>query len=311
MKDKRIWEFKRRAEEDNLITAGACRLILRIASWRYCTRHHPADGEFSLTWRDMAAWYDHEGPEAIANEKTIYRWVRELVTNKYLFYNGVKGCPAQSCYRLDLEYKPECLWLFDWAAEHANKIVPKAPLDTPKKGELDTPKKGESVLRKIGETVRPKIRAPKYSYSLREEMKYPKGKKLEPRVARKGNNRKVGLSSLRSGETPPLSLCDGQEVATWSPSKQSHAQDSALSSPDNTSGACRTGGSKPPGRSRKTPASPSASNLAKTSLYAARGYVTQGAVYLMEQRHVEALIEAGDKVPAEVREKFSKLFREQ
>src|SRR5437879_1178477 len=109
MKDKRIWAFKRRAEEDNLITAGACRLILRISSWRYCTKHHPADAEFSLSWRHIAAWYDNEGPEVIKNKRTIYGWLREAVLNRYLHYNGRKGCPGQSCYRLDLDYNPEPL----------------------------------------------------------------------------------------------------------------------------------------------------------------------------------------------------------
>ena len=170
MKDKRIWPFKRRAEEDNLITAGACRLLLRIASWRYCTKHHPADAEFSLSRRHMAAWYDYDGPETIKNRKTIYDWIRELVRNRYLFYNGRKGCPAQSCYKLDLDYKPEPMTLFNWGAEQASQIVSIAPPVDRKTGQLDDQETGQLDGRKNGKQVGRKIRPPKYSYSLREEM---------------------------------------------------------------------------------------------------------------------------------------------
>lgn len=330
MKDARIWPFKRRAEEDNLITAGACRLILRLASWRYCTKHHPADAEFSLSWRHMAAWYDNEGPETIKNEKTIRRWLRELVLNKYLHYNGRKGCPAQSCFRLDLEYQPEPLTLFNWGAEQASQVVTVSPkmgaLVSPKIGAQVRQKTGGPVHQKSGEPVRPKIRAPQYRYSLREEM-YPERKKLSG-AQRRRLKRKNQVGSLRSKESqgdlmarsarnpePPLSLCGGNGASTVPPSKKSHVGDKATSPPDDLSTTSRAGAASPPRDAQKKTARPSSRTVSAdaddaTALHAARHYVASDSTQYLTERHVRALLKAGETIPRVAAEKFAALLEQ-
>jgi hypothetical protein len=309
MKDKRIWPFKRRAEEDNLISAGACRLILRISSWRYCTKHHPADSEFSLSWRHMAAWYDYDGPEAIKDKETIYGWIRELVHHRFLNYRGRKGCPAQSCFQIDLDYKPERLWLFDWAAEQASRIVQQPPSVGGKTPQLDGGKTPQLDGGKTPPSVGGKNRPPHNLYSLREEM-YPERKKLQARSARAARSGGKNVGSLRSrGKgTPPLPLSDGQDASAvptpTAPSKKSHAEDRALSHPDNPSAAARTGGTIPPDRGRKAPVSPAMD----TSLHTARVYVEMQTPHYLEERHVAALLKAGEPVPIAAQRKFPKLF---
>ena len=297
MKDKRIWPFKRRAEEDNLITAGACRLILRLASWRYCTRHHPADAEFSLSWRHMAAWYDNEGPEVIKNKRTIYRWLRELVHNRYLHYNGRKGCPAQSCYRLDLDHKPEALTLFNWAAEKASEIVI-----------LEAQKNAPTVVRKTARQDGHKTPPPILRYSLWEEMNNTKGKKL--RSLRSKTTTGKRLARFARKERPNLPLCDGQDasaVPNHGRAQKSPAEDKALSSHDNLSAAGERAGQVPPARGGKTsPRSLSTESQRIMDLHKARFYVTTHATNHLNDHLVSLLVEAGDTLPPEVTEKFAK-----
>jgi hypothetical protein len=243
MKDKRIWSFKRRAEEDNLISAGACRLILRIASWRYCTKHHPADSEFALSWRDMASWYDLNGPETIRNKQTVYNWLNELVLHRYLFPNELKGSPPKRCYRLDLNYQPSRLALFDWAAENGREVY------RPIGGKIN-----QLIGGKINQLIGGKIPPPHNRYSFQEEMLRPKGKKSSGAHARRqekggGNNQ----GSLRSRRKVDLPLGDGQD-ANAVPISELPVEDRATQGCD-LSATAETGGTKTPGRGRKAPAS--------------------------------------------------------
>jgi hypothetical protein len=309
MRDKRIWEFKRRAEEDNLITAGCCRLLLRLASWRYCTRHHPADSEFSLSWRDMAAWYDNEGPEAVKNERTIYKWMREAVLNRYLFYNGRKGCPAQSCYRLDLDHKPERLTLFDWAATRASQVAQKnTELVREKTTELVREKNAQPVARKTTEPVAQKSAAPINRYSLREEMYKTKGKKFEPRAAR-GKKKKNGVGAPVRDRTRDLAHGSGKDASTGPAQKELPTEDRATQGCD-LSAVGKAGGTNPPGRGSNAPASLAKINAEaarKVALHAARFYLEQGQTQYLDVDHVAALLRAGEKVPDDVMRKFPAL----
>ncbi len=304
MKDKRIWGFKRRAEEDNFITAGACRLILRIASWRYCTKHHPADSEFALSWRDIAAWYDFEGPEAIKDEHTIYRWMRELVLNHYLFYNGRKGCPPKSCYRLDLDFVPQPLTLFDWAAEQANHIVRAHTPNREKVHELNREKVHESTRVQTGKSIRGKNRAPHIGYSLREEMvQRPKGRnggaiapedgknggEIDARSARKDDSGE-GVGSLRSKENGEAQIVSASALkATGSLASEylPESQDSSATAPDSTSLRC-------------VPPDDASLRMSETKL--------ENCPEILDASDVERLARAGVKLPKEVAKKFKRVL---
>ncbi|HMP83238.1 MAG TPA: hypothetical protein PKA41_11105 [Verrucomicrobiota bacterium] len=298
MKDKRIWDFKRRVEEDNLISAATCRMLLRIASWRYCTKNHPADAEFGLSAPEIASWYDYDSPEAIKDPETIYAWIRQAVFNRYMIYCGKKGCPGKSCYRLDLDYKPEPLTLFNWAADQGSMVTGKTPA-------LVTGKTPALVTGKTRRQDAKKNPPPIIKYSLREEMYKTKGKKFSGGKRRQVTKRgRVG--SLRSTGTAPLPLGDGQDasaVPTASAGrKQSHAGDKALSPPDNLSTASGTGGTNPPGaHGRKAVRSLSPEHL----LFFARNRIATGKEDTLTEEHVIALLEAGDTLPVCVAEKFA------
>jgi hypothetical protein len=324
MKDKRIWEFKRRAEEDNLITAGACRLILRIASWRYCTKHHPADSEFSLSWRSMAAWYDNDGPERVKRKETIYGWMRELVMARYLHYNGRKGCPAQACYRLDLDHKPERLTLFDWAAERGDQVVKKSlvrdagsgvavggknrQLEAGKNRQLDGEKKQPLEDGKNRQPVGGKNRAPINRYSLREEMIRPKGR--NGGAARRQLRKNDLAGSLRSSEGEAgLTHGSGKVASTVPAKKESPSEDRATLRSD-LSADGRAGGSSPPGRERKLPPSPAGLTREQrhsVSLHTAKLCLETGAHHHLGIDHVAALVREGIEVPPDVLRKFPAL----
>jgi hypothetical protein len=209
MKDKRIFPLKLRAERDNLLTAGACRLFLRLASWRWRVKDAPAEAEWSLSWRDMAGCFG-DGPERVNKKDTVYTWLRELVLHRYLHYCGLKGCPARSCYRLEF-YFPERETLFEWASsrspQHTQLMVIEGVLQPDavgrKIGQLVGRKNSQLVGRKNSQLVGRKNGPPIYTYSLREEMYYTKGKKFEPRCARKVETTGEGNSSLRS-KAPPV-----------------------------------------------------------------------------------------------------------
>lgn len=177
MKDSRIFPLKLRAERDNLITAGACRLFQRLASWRYRVKDAPADAEWSLSWRDMAGCFG-AGPEKIKRPETIYAWLRELVLHRYLFYCGIHGCPGRSCYRIQF-YFPERETLFEWVASrsprHTQLVVIEGILQDSVSG-----KNRQLVGGKNRQLVGGKNRAPIYSYSLREEMYNPEGRNSRP-----------------------------------------------------------------------------------------------------------------------------------
>jgi hypothetical protein len=205
MKDSRIFAIKLRAEKDNLITAGACRLFLRIATWRYCIKDAPADATFALSWADVARWYGANEPESVRNKRTVYGWMRELIHNRYLHYNGLKGCPAKSCYRLEF-YFPQPLTLLDWAAnrapQHTSLTVEHGELLEVQVGQKTTQLVGRKTTQLVGrkttQQVVQKTAPPKYSYSLREEMYNTEGKKSQAGSAGTGNEGEGINSSLRS-----------------------------------------------------------------------------------------------------------------
>ncbi len=306
MKDKRVWPFKRRAEEDNLISAGCCRMILRMASWRYCTKYHPADSEFSLSWRHIAAWYDNDGPETVRNRMTIYGWIREAVFNRYLVYCGKKGCPAQSCYRLELSYAPEPLTLFNWGAERAQEIVSVAQktkqLVAQKTKQLVAQKTKQLVVGKIEQPVARKNRPPinKYFPSGRNGTK-PKGRNSSLR-SQTGVDKS---SSLRSERRPPLRHDKGQDAPTMP--QKSPAEDRATSPPDDPSAAVGRGGTNPPGRGAAHP-SPSPLSKKQMLLVQARSLIENDQThYMVQEHHMRIFLEDGGKPPLELVEKFPQI----
>lgn len=139
-----------------------------------------------------------------------------------------------------------------------------------------------------------------------------KGKKIQARSARTGDSRGRKSSSLRSTGTPPLTLSDGQDASAVpdsdGSSKHSHVEDRALSHPDNLSATSGTGGTIPPARGRNPAARSSQDEV--VALHSARFTIEQGCAYQLTERHVRALLKAGDTLPPEVAEKFAALCDE-
>ena len=296
MKDARILHLRIRATADNRMSAGAFRLYVRILDWRYQTRYAPADAEFGISWRELAFWYDNNSEESISDKQTIYAWLRELVLCGYLFYNGRKGCPAKGCYRLNCNPPDPYLPLFDWGGI---SLLPQRLGVGGKTRQLDGGKTRQLDGGKTRHAVGGKNRPPINSYSLREEMYKTKGKKLS---SLRSEVRGEVSSSLRSKMNPPLAPDDGQDASAV-PKKQSHVEGRALSSPDNPSATSGTGGTIPPGRGRKAPADSPTDYV----LIMARSYIEQKHLEMLEHRHVEALLKAGEKIPLVIIEKFSDL----
>jgi hypothetical protein len=204
VKDARIFQFKLRAEKDNCISNGARALILRICTWRYGVKYHPADAEFALSWREMAAWFGIGEIASVKHKDTIYRWLRELVLNQYLHYNGLKGSPATACYRLTF-HTPKPDWLFDWASSRGAIIWTSvggknSQLDGGKNSQLDGGKNSQLVGGNNHQPVGGKNQPPHIGYFPSGRKVNTTGKKIEARSARERRGEDE-MASLRSGET--------------------------------------------------------------------------------------------------------------
>lgn len=96
MKDARIVLMRQWAEKDLRISHCARTLLFRIFSERY-TSHELADAEFFLPWTRISKWC------GLASNSRCKEVVNELRLYQYLHDNGVRGCPPQRVFRLNLK----------------------------------------------------------------------------------------------------------------------------------------------------------------------------------------------------------------
>lgn len=309
MRDSRHSALKVQAASDNRLSAGAFRLYIRILDWRYFTKHAPAHAEFALSWRQYAIWYDTTGPEVIRDKDTIYAWLAELISCKYVQHCG-RGDRNTSIYKINYEVPHHGLPLFDHYGVHveANPRPRQSNFgkNVQRAVERVAGKIPQLVAGKIQKLVGGKIPAPLLKYSLREEMS-TKRKKLNGSLRSAGTKGKLSARSARSGDTMDLSLGSGNGASAVPPKrKQLRPEDRATLGSD-LSAASKAGAASPPGDARKKSVRPP-SLTPEQALFFARAKVANGHSSTLEEIHVLALLEAGDTIPREVAEKFAALL---
>ena len=87
MKDTRIIKLRNKAERDLAISDGALRLLLRICSFIFVDPRRKADDPFPLPWSQVAVWC------GVTGENNAYRRIIELVSQKYLTRESLRGSP--------------------------------------------------------------------------------------------------------------------------------------------------------------------------------------------------------------------------
>jgi hypothetical protein len=101
LKDARIHKLRQWAERDLRISHTARTLIFRVFSERYVDSRHAADCEFFLPWTKIALWC------GLSSKSQCKEVINELRRHDYLFDNGVRGCPPQRIFRLNLKLQLE------------------------------------------------------------------------------------------------------------------------------------------------------------------------------------------------------------
>jgi hypothetical protein len=100
MKDARIHKLRQWAERDLRISHCARTLLFRIFSDRYCDPHRNAADAFKLPWTQVAHWC------GLVDRDHCHDLQDSLVSNGWLYFEGLRGCPPTRTYKLNLKYDP-------------------------------------------------------------------------------------------------------------------------------------------------------------------------------------------------------------